>query len=105
MKNSIVEAAILEKALAQAKGSYQRGIILGSYALSGADLRGSAKNFCGSYARSRRALIQRLWNADIIVREAILKRRGRRVLVLGNVPFEKIEDLCGPVRAVNFLFG
>lgn len=104
MKNSIVEAAILEKALAQAKGSYQKGLILGEYRLSGADLRGSAKNYSGSYARSRRALIKRLWNADITVREAVLQRRGRRVLVLGNATFEEIESLCGPVRAVNFLF-
>lgn len=105
MKNSIVEATILEKALACAKGSYQRGIVLGSYALSGADLRGSAKNYSGSYARSRRALIARLWRADITVREAVLQRRGKRVLVLGNVPLSEIEALCGPLRAVNFLFG
>lgn len=54
-----------ERALELARGSYQVGIVLGRYRLSGGDLKGKARQYGGAYKRSRDALIERLKRARI----------------------------------------
>lgn len=73
--------AVYTKALACAKGSYQRAIIEGRHNLSGSTLRGKAKSYGHHYAQSRAHLLTRLTAAGIRVSE----KRGshnRRILVL-----------------------
>jgi hypothetical protein len=75
---------IRERALALAKGVYQRAIILGDEALSGSTLRGSAKTVSGgNYHRSRQNLLGRLRDAGIPVSET-RGDHGKRILVLGE---------------------
>lgn len=50
----------IEVALALCRGQYQRGIVLGEYRLSGADLKGKARDWSGNYAASRKAILDRL---------------------------------------------
>lgn len=70
------------RALALCRGEYQRGLILGRHALSGADLEGKARSYGGRYLRSRQALLARLDAAGVPHNEVIGKR-GKRILVLG----------------------
>lgn len=71
----------LDAALTLAKGCYQRAIILGTEALSGATLRGKAASYGAHYARSRRNLLRRLRDAGLAREERGL--HGRRILVIG----------------------
>lgn len=52
-------------ALSLARGSYQRGLIYGSEAWSGASLKGRAANYGGRYHASRCALLTRLRAAGL----------------------------------------
>lgn len=72
------------RALALARGSYQRALVEGTAALSGATLRGAAKRWGGRYARSARALLIRLRAAGL--GDEIRAKHGRRVLVIYRAP-------------------
>ena len=100
--NTLVANDVYEKALSVCRGSYQRALVRGHQRLSGADLRGRANHWSAGYARSRRALIKRLWDADITVREIRLKKGGRRILVIGDV--EIPDEWERYIASVSFLF-
>lgn len=70
-------------ALKLARGDYQRGIITGEYAWSGADLRGTAKSYAGRYRKSREALLERILEAGIPARIETVNRHGKLALVFG----------------------
>ena len=61
------------RALQCARGEYQEGLITGRYSWSGNDLRGRAKNWSGSYWRSRTALIARLRERGLTIESGVLK--------------------------------
>jgi hypothetical protein len=73
----------LQLALAQAKGCYQRNLLLGYEALSGAGLKGKANKWAMVYARSRANLLARC-RVEAICFEECLTRSGKRVLVFGS---------------------
>lgn len=71
-----------EIALSLARGCYQRAIVTGRARLSGADLRGRARKWSASYARSRAALLRRLRaDARLVVREE-RGAHGLRILTI-----------------------
>lgn len=72
----------LEQAMACARGSYQRDVLLGCEALSGATLKGAARSYGGKYAASRRALLARMTAAGVPWHEE-RRAHGKRVLVIG----------------------
>ena len=78
----VTDPAALDAALLLARGSYQRGLLLGQYALSGAGLKGAARRWGARYAASRGALLSRLTKAGVEWSE-VRAARGKRVLVLG----------------------
>lgn len=55
------------RALACARGSYQRALLNGKARWSGSDLKGLARRYGGRYAASRAALIARLRSAGLRV--------------------------------------
>ena len=61
------------RALQCARGKYQEGLITGRFSWSGNDLRGRAKNWSGSYWRSRTALIARLREHGLTIESGVLK--------------------------------
>lgn len=71
-----------DQALALAKGSYQQSLVYGHEAWSGSTLRGKAKQYAGSYSRSRDALLQRMSKAGIKHHFEVIERR--KILVVGN---------------------
>jgi len=68
-----------------AKGTYQVAILEGMESLSGATLRGRARNWSGRYKTSRGNLLGRIKEAGLPVKEVIVDH-GRRVLVFGECP-------------------
>lgn len=76
---TITEAAFA-LAMPMARGCYQRALLHGQEALSGATLRGKAKKYGAHYAASRKNLLRRLAKV-VTVREEIAAH-GKRVLVL-----------------------
>ena len=81
----IRDPAALDEALELAKGSYQRDLLLGYESLSGATLRGTAKNWGARYAESRANLLSRIRQAGIAVSERT-GDHGKRILVIGKYP-------------------
>lgn len=71
-----------ERALSLARGDYQRGLLLGTEAMSGATLKGRARSYGARYAQSRAGLIARLRAAGIPVVE-VRGKHGKRQLVIG----------------------
>lgn len=69
-------------ALKLAKGSYQKGLLLGYEAWSGSTLKGKAKEWAGSYGRSRDSLLSRLRRAGLELAFETVNRR--KVLVVGT---------------------
>ena len=61
------------RAMQCARGEYQEGLITGRYSWSGNDLRGRAKNWSGSYWRSRTALIARLREHGLTIESGVIK--------------------------------
>lgn len=55
----------IDRALAQARGEWQRNVILGRETLGGSTLRGRAKSYAGRYQQSGRNLLARLDAAGI----------------------------------------
>lgn len=74
----------IDDALAQARGSYQRNLILGRETWSGSSLKGKAAKYGLHYARSRRALLERLEDNDIGY--LTIGERGKIEFVLGDPP-------------------
>lgn len=71
------------RALALCKGKYQENLLRGTEALSGATLRGKAKNYWKHYKASRENLLARMTSAGIPWKE----ERGpnnKRILVIGE---------------------
>jgi hypothetical protein len=74
-----------EAALAQCRGHYQRHIVTGAEALSGASLCGRARQYAGRYATSRANLLARLAAAGL--RPWVHRgRNGKLTLEFGPVP-------------------
>jgi len=70
-----------DEALKRCRGEYQRDIVLGRASLSGADLKGKAKDFGGRYAESRKTILGRLGGLPIIETKLAT---GKRVLLAGT---------------------
>lgn len=68
----MTESDYRQAALKLARGSYQRALIYGTESWSGSTLRGKAREYGARYAKSRRALIERLMDNDLafLVKEA-----------------------------------
>ncbi len=82
-QNTIINSDFyFEKALAQCKGCYQRGLIEGRYALSGADLKGKARRYYQRYKKSRDNLLTRLSTEGIKWSEAV-GPHNKRILIIG----------------------
>ena len=75
--NHIVYAANIDRAavLALAEGDYQVRLLSNEEAWSGSTLKGAAKKYASTYAKSRRALVARLEAAGYT---ATIKLDGRR---------------------------
>ena len=76
---SIDSQDTLTVALARCRGSYQRMLVSGHEALSGSTLRGTAREYGASYARSRAALLERL---ERVLAVSVVRDGSRRVLTL-----------------------
>lgn len=76
------DAAEFRKALSLARGTYQEAILWGTHAMSGATLKGKAKAWGASYARSVGGLKRRLSAAGVRWSERI-GDHNRRILVIG----------------------
>lgn len=72
-----------EQALSLCKGTYQENLIRGIEALSGATLKGRAKQYWARYRASRESLLARMSAAGIPWREE-RGRFGKRILVIGK---------------------
>jgi hypothetical protein len=82
MYAEIKDRLILVQALKLCRGTYQRAILQGDEAISGATLRGAAKSYSGRYAASARNILARCRAAGLAVSE----RRGdhgKRIIVIG----------------------
>jgi hypothetical protein len=69
-------------ALKLAKGNYQRNILLGYEAISGATLRGRARSYCGRYRRSAENLIRRCLENNLPIKE-VVGEHNKRIIVIG----------------------
>lgn len=74
--------AVLDAALALCRGCYQRDILLGRQAFSGATLRGRAKTYSGRYRTSALSIIARCQAAGLPVWEET-GSHGKRLVVVG----------------------
>ncbi len=79
----IKDKRVLKKALALARGSYQRNILLGHESLSGATLRGKARDYSGRYKDSARSIMKRCQAAGLPVYEVVAEH-NKRVVVIGG---------------------
>lgn len=80
----VTDQVAFERALLCARGCYQRNILRGVEALSGATLRGKAKSYAARYRESASNLLDRLTSAGIAWTET-RGAHGKRVLVIGGV--------------------
>lgn len=88
-----------DAALALARGTYQRDVLLGYEAMSGSTLKGKAARYGGRYEASRDALMERLSEAGISTQIVTMRTPGRRkVLVIGSSP--DWPTLVGSLHAV-----
>jgi hypothetical protein len=83
------DEAAVAVALECCRGDYQRNLVMGYEALSGATLKGKAKRYGARYAASRRALLDRMAEAGIAFYEETVGPGRRRVLVIGEYPDRK----------------
>lgn len=82
---SCIAPDALETALACCKGSYQRNLIAGVEALSGATLRGKAKSYSRHYKASAENLMYRMRRAGLYVGE-VRGAKGKRILFVCASP-------------------
>jgi len=101
----ILDVTARDAALSLCRGEYQRNLILGREALSGATLTGRARDYSGRYRASGRNLLARMTAAGIPWRED-RGARGKRILVIGerdpvDVQARKLPPMfpCIPVAA------
>jgi len=80
-----------EAALALARGSYQRDLLLGSEAWSGSTLKGKAKQWGASYNSSRNELLKRLTAAGIPHAFDSNNPSRRKILIIGVTQEEQNE--------------
>jgi len=78
----VYDRAAYDAAYALARGDYQRNVLNGTEALSGATLRGAARRYGAVYANSRRSLIARCRAAGVVIGER-RGAHGRRILTIG----------------------
>ena len=83
MYSKILCEKAFERALSLCKGRYQEDVIRGIESLSGATLRGRAKQYGAQYKKSRENLLKRMTEAGIPWREERGKH-GKRILVIGK---------------------
>jgi len=76
------DQSVYTQCVALARGCYQRAILSGSEAISGATLRGTAKSYSGRYKESARNLIARCNRAGLPVSVETMAH-GKRVVVIG----------------------
>jgi hypothetical protein len=74
--------ATLTAALKLARGCYQRDILLGAEAISGATLRGAAKRYGGRYKISAQNLLSRCEASGLAISE-IRGAHNKRIIVIG----------------------
>lgn len=74
---------VLRAALALARGCYQRNLLMGREALSGATLRGRAKQYSGRYRDSADNLLRRCRQAGLPITE-VRREHNKRVLRIGE---------------------
>lgn len=91
----------MEEALALARGSYQRALILGNETWSGSSLKGRARSWASKYQRSRSALLQRLTDAGVAY--LIIRENGKIELELGRPPGHCVKSRvnCGTAWIPN----
>jgi len=82
---SRVDENVLDRALALARGCYQRNVILGFEAISGSTLAGKARRYSARYHLSRRNLMTRLRKAGLAVGEE-RGEHNRRILIIAVTP-------------------
>jgi len=87
MSWTIASEAARERAYEFCRGGYQRGLIAGRENLSGSSLRGKAKNWGIRYLQSRRALLNRLDAAGLVVGETTGAHNARLLTI--KLPGEK----------------
>ena len=73
---------VFVKAMACARGCYQRNLLRGIESLSGSTLRGKALSYKARYMQSKASLLSRLTACGVAWTE-IRADHGKRVLVLG----------------------
>jgi len=73
----------LKRAMALAKGNYQRALLSGEHNLSGSTLSGAAKKYSGKYKKSTASLLRALSDAGIPWSEK-KGGHGKRLLVIGE---------------------
>ena len=78
--NAEITAAAYAIAYPMARGTYQRSLLDGRAALSGADLKGRAKKYGAHYSTSRRNLLARI--ACVLTVAEHIGNHGKRVLVI-----------------------
>lgn len=78
----LTDSALLTKLASCARGCYQRDLLAGTQAWSGATLAGKASTWGRFYARSRKNLVKRIRSAGIPVLEE-RHAHGKRVMVIG----------------------
>jgi hypothetical protein len=76
------DAQQVELALDQARGSYQRNLLIGREAISGSTLRGRARHYAARYKRSADHLIARCRAAGVRIAEE-RGEHNKRLLVIG----------------------
>ena len=70
-----------------ASGDYQHDILEGLQALSGSTLKGTARKYGSTYAKSRSKLMAALKTAGVVFSEQTIG--NRRVLVIGEWPVKE----------------
>jgi hypothetical protein len=78
----LTDTALLTKLASCARGCYQRALLAGDEAWSGAGLQGKARSYGRFYQRSRENLVRRIRSAGILVIEE-RHAHGKRVMVIG----------------------
>lgn len=83
MYNEVNNQETLNKALKLCKKNsvYQQAILLGIHAISGATLKGKAKNYSDRYKKSANSIIQKCQENGLDVKVKV-KKFGKRVVVI-----------------------